>query len=222
MSPGWDNILPRLIHDARALLRGPAMRVQMLQRKPAADENGDREVLKAVTEGHRRLDAFLSRCSDLKEALSPSRAPTMVSLEVAVLGAQLAEQQAITQAGGCFSAGSLPECEVPASIEKVLKELMSNSIRFRAPDRPLHIRLEAALAGSRLELRYSDNSMGWESEYTERIFEAFECLDRSRGGFGVGLTIVKALIERCGGAIDAATDSERTMYLLSGFPGIAA
>jgi signal transduction histidine kinase len=214
MNPGWDAILPRLIHDARALLRGPAMRVQMLQRKPGADESSDREILRAVTEGHRRLDAFLNRCSDLKEALSPSWAPTMVSLEVAVLGARLAEQQEISQAGGCFSAGSLPECEVPASIERVLKELMSNSTRFRAQDRPLRIRLEAAIAGSALEIRYSDNSMGWDAEYTPRIFEAFECLDRSHGGFGVGLTIVKALIERCGGTIDADTDSERSVFAI--------
>ena len=198
--------------------QGSAARPGDASADAAEEARGGRERRSRSTESRdgraSPVDAFLSRCSDLKEALSPSRAPTMVSLEVAGARRPVGRAAGDHSGGGCFSAGSLPECEVPGVDPEGAERA---DVEFNPFSRAGPASAHPARSGAcrlRLELRHSDNSMGWESEYTERIFEAFECLDRSRGGFGVGLTIVKALIERCGGAIDAATDSERTVFTI--------
>jgi signal transduction histidine kinase/DNA-binding NarL/FixJ family response regulator len=97
-------------------------------------------------------------------------------------------------------------------LEEVLSNLLANAIEYC----PAKARVEAALRpdGERCVLSVRDNGAGISPEMLPRVFDLFAqgevSLDRSRGGLGIGLTIVKGLIELHGGSVSAHSDGPGT------------
>jgi two-component system sensor histidine kinase BaeS len=92
-------------------------------------------------------------------------------------------------------------------LEQALQNLAANALRH-APDAG-QIRLTAERAGHQVVLTVRDNGAGIPTEHLPHIFDRFYKADASRkaaGGSGLGLSIVKAIIERHGGTVAARND----------------
>ena len=91
----------------------------------------------------------------------------------------------------------------PIQLEQVLANLVSNAIKFRRPDDPLRVHVGARRTGGFWEFSVTDNGIGIEAEYFDRIFVIFQRLHAKETypGTGIGLAIVKRIIDRHGGAI---------------------
>jgi signal transduction histidine kinase/ActR/RegA family two-component response regulator len=95
----------------------------------------------------------------------------------------------------------------PVRLRQILTNLISNSIKFTSEGR-IDVSAETILAGDRLDLRISvkDTGIGIDPARAKAIFESFTQADvstkRMYGGTGLGLTIVKQLVELMGGTID--------------------
>jgi PAS domain S-box-containing protein len=112
-------------------------------------------------------------------------------------------------------------------IKQVFQNLISNSIKFSRPEKPPVIRIfcepENAGAGDENELGLchiivTDNGIGFEKEYQERIFSLFERLNNKDKyeGSGIGLSITKKIIERHHGKIAAeSTPGEGARFTIS-------
>ncbi len=89
-----------------------------------------------------------------------------------------------------------------AQLVQVFQNLFSNSIRFRR-DEPPEVTVKCRRKGSLWEITVSDNGIGLDMTYANRIFEVFERLHTREEypGTGVGLAICKKIIERHGGRI---------------------
>jgi CheY-like chemotaxis protein len=96
----------------------------------------------------------------------------------------------------------------PIRLEQVLVNLLTNAAKYTPSGG--RIRLSADLVDDQVVLRVRDNGAGIPPEVLPRIFDLFaqgyRTLDRSEGGLGVGLTIVKRLVELHGGSIAAWSD----------------
>ncbi|MGH8080386.1 MAG: ATP-binding protein [Lysobacter sp.] len=97
---------------------------------------------------------------------------------------------------------SLDEIDVePRTLRRAFSNLMRNAVRYADHT----IRVSAELDGEDWLLIVEDDGVGIPSEDRRRVFEPFYRLDRSRdrstGGFGLGLSIVRQVIERHGGAV---------------------
>lgn len=94
-----------------------------------------------------------------------------------------------------------------ARLEQVVVNLLNNAAKYT--DSGGRIELDLRLDGSDAAIRVRDNGMGIESELLPRVFDLFtqaeRSLDRSRGGLGVGLSLVKRLVEMHGGNVTAAS-----------------
>ncbi len=117
----------------------------------------------------------------------------------------------------------------PARLEQMVVNLLTNAARHS--DGPGHIRVTARAEGDEVVIQVSDTGVGIPPEMLARIFEAFTQLDRggdgSRGGLGLGLTLVRGLAELHGGRVQAASagpgqGSEFTVRLPMGSPGHAS
>lgn len=99
------------------------------------------------------------------------------------------------------------ECE-PERIEQVLVNLMENALAFTP--RGGEIAVSADEADGWLQVTVQDTGPGIPAEELERIFDRFYKLDRARTpdrrGFGLGLTIVKQLVELHGGQVFARSE----------------
>jgi signal transduction histidine kinase len=84
---------------------------------------------------------------------------------------------------------------------QVLRNLISNARKYGGPE----IRLTGRVAGDMYEWVVADNGDGVPKEIEERLFQRFVhrgSLVTAPGGVGIGLSIVRALVEGMGGAID--------------------
>ncbi|MBA3597021.1 MAG: response regulator [Methylibium sp.] len=91
----------------------------------------------------------------------------------------------------------------PARIVQVIGNLLSNSAKY-TPDGG-HIRLAARRTGERVAIEVSDNGIGIPPEQQGQLFQMFARLqhsaDRSQGGLGIGLALVKTLVQLHGGDV---------------------
>jgi len=97
----------------------------------------------------------------------------------------------------------------PTQLRQVFQNLLANAIKFqRADNKPrIVIAAEPASIGSKPAfcITVTDNGIGFEQHHAERIFAPFQRLHgRSEyGGSGIGLAIVRRIVERHGGTITA-------------------
>jgi PAS domain S-box-containing protein len=96
----------------------------------------------------------------------------------------------------------------PTRLAQVVSNLLENAAKYSAPGSPICI--DASREGGDVVLRVRDAGIGIESSELPYIFEPFvqqpQALDRARGGLGLGLAIVRGLVERHGGRVSARSD----------------
>jgi signal transduction histidine kinase/CheY-like chemotaxis protein len=112
-----------------------------------------------------------------------------------------------------------------ARVAQILANLINNAAKYT--DRGGRISVSVAREGSEIVFRVRDTGVGIPKELLSSIFEPFtqidRTLDRSRGGLGLGLTLVRRLVEKHGGRVQAASDglglgSEFTVALPAAAP----
>jgi signal transduction histidine kinase/ActR/RegA family two-component response regulator len=96
----------------------------------------------------------------------------------------------------------------PDRLLQVVSNLLSNAVKFTPKGGRIHVHLERASSMVRLTVR--DNGIGIAPEFLPQVFERFRQADqtitRHHGGLGLGLSIVKHLVELHGGTITAQSD----------------
>ena len=95
----------------------------------------------------------------------------------------------------------------PARLEQVIRNLLDNAIKYTPAGG--RVRLTVERAGSDAVLRVADTGAGIRHDLLDRIFDLFvqepQALDRARGGLGLGLTLVKRLVELHGGSVSVTS-----------------
>jgi PAS domain S-box-containing protein len=88
-------------------------------------------------------------------------------------------------------------------LSQVFGNLLNNAAKFTEPGG--RIRIEAERRGSRVEVHVSDNGAGIAPEVRSQVFDLFtqagRALDRSQGGLGIGLSLVKSIVALHGGEV---------------------
>jgi CheY-like chemotaxis protein len=94
------------------------------------------------------------------------------------------------------------------ALEQVFSNLITNAAKY-TPDRG-HIRVAVEESGGEVVVRVADTGVGIAAEYLPKIFDLFSqgqrTLDRSGGGLGLGLAIVRNLVELHGGSVHATSE----------------
>jgi signal transduction histidine kinase/CheY-like chemotaxis protein len=106
-----------------------------------------------------------------------------------------------------LSPAPLPVMADPVRIEQVFCNLIVNAAKFTPPGGT--IRVEASASGSEAVVRVADNGIGVKPEMVDAVFDLFtqdnSTIARTQGGLGIGLTLVKRLVELHGGSIRLAS-----------------
>jgi PAS domain S-box-containing protein len=198
-------------HDLRAPLRAMWGFAEALEEdyRDKLDEQG-RRYTRSVMDAARRMDLLIedllaySRVSRTEMELAP------VDLEAAV---REGVHEVCTGDRRCMKSITVtaPLPSVIAhrpTLMQVLTNLLSNALKFVAPETRPQVRVFAEARDPRVRLWVEDNGLGIAPEHQTRIFLPFERLHGSGPypGTGIGLAIVRRGVERMGGA--AGVDSE--------------
>lgn len=92
------------------------------------------------------------------------------------------------------------------NLRSLLYNLISNAIKFRSPERSSEINVSTEIKGEFLVLSVSDNGMGIEAEQLESIFNLYQRLDQQVEGQGVGLYLVKKIMDASEGRIETKSE----------------
>jgi len=99
----------------------------------------------------------------------------------------------------------------PARLQQVVWNLLSNAIKFTPRGGRVQLRLERV--DSHIEISVTDTGQGISAEFLPFIFERFRQADmkttRAHGGLGLGLAIVRQLVELHGGTVEVESPGER-------------
>ncbi|HSS50726.1 MAG TPA: ATP-binding protein, partial [Thermoanaerobaculia bacterium] len=91
---------------------------------------------------------------------------------------------------------------------QVVANLLNNAAKYTEPHG--HITVTAALEGGQSVLRVHDTGIGLSADILPRVFDLFvqeaQALDRAQGGLGLGLAIVRVLVELHGGTVEAHSE----------------
>ncbi len=139
----------------------------------------------------------LSRIGRSDEEFTRVSCPQLLEETIAELDDQIRNVGALIR-----THGDIPEISAdPVRLRQIFENLIVNALKYAQSDKRLEIEIELRDLGSRVQLRFGDNGPGIPEEYHERIFELFQRLDTTVQGTGVGLSIVRRVVEIHDGSI---------------------
>jgi light-regulated signal transduction histidine kinase (bacteriophytochrome) len=191
-------------HDLREPLRIVTMSVQQLARRygDEMDDTAKKWMQRAVNAAGRMATLIadtlaFARVGSADEAFSPTDCDAVLDQALANLAPAIGEAEAV------ITRGPLPTVTAsPSQIERLLRNLTANAIKFRG-DTPPHVHIQAERGEGEWVFSVSDNGMGVAPEHTAEVFTPFHRL-HSRDeypGTGIGLATCKRILERHGGRI---------------------
>jgi PAS domain S-box-containing protein len=95
---------------------------------------------------------------------------------------------------------------IPAYIDSVCNNLISNALKYRSPDRQLHLHISAKAEDEFVLISFDDNGLGFDAEANRsRVFKMYKTFHRNKDSRGVGLFITRSQIEAMNGSIDVTS-----------------
>ncbi|MBU2668556.1 CHASE3 domain-containing protein [Actinoplanes bogorensis] len=191
-------------HDLQEPLRKVASFCQLLQRRYAGqlDERADQYIAFAV-DGAQRMQRLIndllafSRIGRLTSGFTEVPLDRVLTEVKSQLEPRAGEEAEIT-----WSELPVVEGEEPL-LTTLFVNLIGNSLKFKRPDVPPVIRVSAEQVDGEWRVNVRDNGIGIEAEFADKVFVIFQRLHARDAyeGTGIGLAIVKKIVEYHGGRI---------------------
>lgn len=104
-----------------------------------------------------------------------------------------------------------------AYLESVLLNLITNSLKYRSPERPLVIAIETVKTTQGIKLTFTDNGLGMDMKLVkDRIFGLYQRFHNHKDSKGIGLYLVKSQVEALGGKISVKSQvNEGTQFTIT-------
>jgi len=207
-----DEFLAMLAHELRNPMAALSMALELLELSAGdpARTARNRDI------AHRQLGHLVRLVDDLLDVSRITRGAFELRKEDldlnAVLDGALAVAQPLLENRGILLTVARPKDPVPVHadatrLEQVVTNLLSNAGKFTETGGAVVLSL--ARSDGHALLRVSDTGRGIPPPMTDQVFEPFvqvnPGLDRSKGGLGLGLTLVKRLVQMHGGTVAASS-----------------
>jgi len=192
-------------HDLQEPLREVASYTELLERrfKPKLGKQG-KEFVGYIASGTGRMQQLIDDILNFSRVGTKGKPFAKVNPEDALKEALANLKVAIKKNRARITHGALPTVMADeGQLAQLFQNLIGNAIKFRGTKKAPKVHVKAQRKGREWLFSVSDNGIGIEPKYKERIFEVFQRLHTRRDypGTGIGLAICKRIVERHGGRI---------------------
>ncbi|RPH43120.1 MAG: sensor histidine kinase [Burkholderiales bacterium] len=203
-----DEFIAMLSHELRNPMAPIANAHRLIERTQRLDETGRAALAMAVRQGtqlRRLVDDLLdaTRIAQGKFALQPIAVDVADAVMQVVQGMQPLARERSQPFEVSVAADVGAVRADPARLQQVLENLLSNAFKFTDPKDAVRLRVDSDAHAVRIEV--GDDGIGIDAASLPRVFDLFvqgdTTIDRSRGGLGIGLAWVKAIVEVHGGTV---------------------
>lgn len=192
-------------HDLAEPLRAISGFAQLLAERydGRLDEQADRYIGHIVT-GTKRMRALIDDLLAVSRVVNAPLPDGEVDLESCLNAVEQSLRPAMSATNAEIRRGPLPTVAGDEiQLRQVLQNLLANAIKYRSPDRVPVITVTAGHHDDGVLVVVADNGIGIDEQYRERVFRMFQRLHGRDEfeGTGIGLAVVKRIVERHGGSI---------------------
>ena len=214
---GFNKELDASLQELNALLKSEDVPQTVKERcVPIIDEDIP-ESLHYILSSTSRMDALLngllvlSRLGRQKLTLKKLDMDTIIKDVVANFEHEIQEKNVK------IDIWQLPPCRGDElQINRVFSNLVGNALKYLEPDRPGVVTISGRKEGDGIKYVVEDNGIGIPSNQLKKIFDLFYKLDPKTEGIGLGLSIVKQLLDKNGGNMDVdSKPDEGTKFIIS-------
>jgi len=192
-------------HDLQEPVRSISIYSEMLAEELGDKLEGDaKHFLGVVSSGARRMGMLVRDLLAYTQVSQHELSEASVEANKVFDGVLADLAVAIKESGATVTAGTLPSVKIhSAQLQQLLQNLIGNAIKYRRSEIAPVIGVAAKLDGGYWEFSISDNGLGIDAQYSERIFGLFKRLHAKDkySGTGIGLAICKRIVERYHGRI---------------------
>jgi len=193
----------RVSHDLNEPLRTITSYAQLLKRRVGANIDPDARVsIDFIEEGAAKMRTFIDGLLQYSQAAAGSNEARPIDCESMLRKVTGDLTSSIHDSGAQITHDPLPVVAGTSQLEYVFQNLLSNAIKYRKPDKPPIIHISARQEEGSWLFSVTDNGIGIDPKYRERIFEIFQRLHGSEiPGAGIGLAMVRRIVRAHGGRI---------------------
>ncbi|HEY7510725.1 MAG TPA: response regulator, partial [Vicinamibacteria bacterium] len=206
-----DEFLAMLSHELRNPLAPITTALELMRlRDGAGVVERERAIIdRQVTHLTRLVDDLLDVSRVTRGTVALRRRPLELA-QVVAKGIEMASPLLETRQHRLtmdVAAAGLPVHGDEHRLAQVVSNLVANAAKYTPPGG--HVTVRAAREGGTVALRVRDDGLGIDAQLLPRVFDLFvqgpRGLDRAHGGLGLGLAIVRSLVELHGGSVEAAS-----------------
>jgi PAS domain S-box-containing protein len=206
-----DEFLAMLGHELRNPLSPIVTALQLMRLQGPEGSERARAVIERQVNHLTRLVDDLLDVSRITRGKVELRTEAVEMAEVVAKAVEMAspllQQRTHTLTVDMPGRGLLVEGD-PMRLSQVVSNLLTNAAKYTPPGGRITVHAEPA--GGEVVLRVSDTGIGIAPEMLPRVFDLFvqerQTIDRSQGGLGLGLAIVRNLVEQHGGSVLARSE----------------
>ncbi len=203
-----------LVHDLRQPLRAIVAALERTLQQSGDFPVRTREQLAAALHAARGQDELMAAALEYEsaragETLEPREVPFFMAIDAACV--KLEPMRKTSGANIRLPSGPIRH-PVPAVLTRVLEKVLHNALKFHAPGISPEVNVETRSGpNSGFEVRITDNGIGIEAKYRQKVFEPFGRLNSiaSYPGSGLGLAICRTLLASNGGSMDMEDREDR-------------
>lgn len=209
-----DQFMQNVSHELRTpltMIRGYSE--LLLIGQDGMENPEQREALQVILRNSEALSELVADILAIMEVSAAKSAMTPVSMHEVVLNSLanfqfVAKQNKVTLVPELQSGnGNFPITARPDHLRRIVDNLLSNAVKFTPAGGSVYVRLWQD--ASRVFFEVADTGIGIPAEFQNRVFERFFQVDGTKqrrfGGTGLGLALVKELVESYGGYVSAAS-----------------
>jgi PAS domain S-box-containing protein len=178
--------------------------------------DGGRDYLERMQNAAGRMQTLINDLLTFSRVTTKAQPFVTVDLAEVTAGVVSDLEARVERSGGRVESGGMASIEAdPLQMRQLLQNLIGNALKFHRPGEPPLVKVWCERAesgeGELCRLHVSDNGIGFDEKYLDRIFTVFQRLHgrQTYEGTGVGLAVCRRIAERHGGSITARSEPGR-------------
>ena len=207
-----EILLDTIAHDIKTPLTSLGLTIEMLKKVPEKGMERFPVLLEKVENSLTKMKDIINDLTDSRQAEHRYKAvEELLNIEHILedvrltLAPQLAESEAVIQT-------EINHSEIVfirRKLRSILYNLINNSIKYKASDRAPQINVSTVREGDFMVITVADNGMGIAEKDKEKIFTKYERISDRVEGTGVGLYLVREIVQLAGGSITVESELEK-------------
>ncbi|HEX4769288.1 MAG TPA: PAS domain S-box protein [Bryobacteraceae bacterium] len=209
-------------HDLQEPLRSIKIYSELLIKRHSGKLDGDAlKFMRFLRAGATRMETLVRDLLTYTQVTKFGKPADIVNANEPFKTALANLSGAVVESGAQITSGPLPSLPVHGMhLQQLFQNLIGNAIKYRSPERPPIVHVEASRQNGYWTFSVTDNGIGIDPEYKENIFGLFRRLHSSDeySGTGIGLAICQRIVDRYHGRIWVESEPGRGSTFLFTLP----